>query len=141
LLVSSVAKVSYPHLHNAKSGCFAASDTRVETPSRRLNSVRCARCRFPALPFDQLTKSEDIPVQETVTNATANLPGSRAAVLIAIAAVAVLALGAEQVLQLFDFRLPWRQIMAGRGVHAITLSCRITYAWFVSYISARRIAT
>jgi hypothetical protein len=75
-------------------------------------------------------------VQETVTNAIATLFGSKAAVLIAIAAVGALALGFEQVLRVADVGVPWRQLMAGRTLHTVTLSSRFFYAIARSYITA-----
>lgn len=80
-------------------------------------------------------------MQETITNAIANLLGNTAAVFVAIAAVAILALGlalgAEQVLQLGDVRVPWRQVMAGRSLQALTLSFRFSWAIAGSYLTAR----
>jgi hypothetical protein len=77
-------------------------------------------------------------VQETITNAIANLFGSKAAVFIAIAAVGALALGAEQILSVFDVGVPWRQLMVGRTLHTVTLSCRFFYAIADSYLNIRR---
>jgi hypothetical protein len=78
-------------------------------------------------------------MQETITNA--NLLGNTAAVVVAVAAVAILALaialGAEQILQLGDVRVPWRQLMAGRSLQALTLSFRCFWAIAGSYLTGR----
>jgi hypothetical protein len=76
-------------------------------------------------------------VQETVTNATANLFGSKAAVFIAVVAVAALVLGAEPMLRVFDVGVPWRQLMLGRNLQALTLSIRFLYSMAGSYFTAR----
>ena len=84
-------------------------------------------------------------LQETITNATANLPDNTAAVVTGVAAVAVLALvlalvfalGADQILQVTDVRLPWRQLMAGRSLYVLTLSSRFFYTIVGNYIAAR----
>jgi len=75
--------------------------------------------------------------QETVTNAIANLFGNIAAVFVAVAALAVLAAGADQVLQLVDVRLPVRQFLAGRSLQTLTLSCRFFFVPIVSHITAK----
>ena len=77
-------------------------------------------------------------VQETVTNATTNLSANTAAVIVGLVALAALALGVEQVLDLSDFRLPWRQLMVGRTLRALTLSCRFFYAIAGGYFTLRR---
>jgi hypothetical protein len=80
-------------------------------------------------------------MQETITNATANLLGDTVAVFVAVAAVAILALalalGSEQVLQLTDVRVPWRQLMAGRSLPASTLAFRFAWTIANSYLTGR----
>lgn len=76
-------------------------------------------------------------LQETITNATANLFGITATVLIAIAGVVALAFGAELLTDLFEVRVPVRQLMAGRSLQALTLSCRIACTLVVGCIAAR----
>ena len=76
-------------------------------------------------------------LQETITNAPANLFGITATVLIAIAGVVALAFGAEQLTDLVEVRVPVRQLVAGRSLQALTLSCRIVCTLIVSYITAR----
>jgi hypothetical protein len=76
-------------------------------------------------------------MQESITNATANLFGNAGAGLMVVVAAAVLALGAEQISSLLEVRLPWRQLMVGRSWPALTLSCRFFCAILGSYISAR----
>ena len=75
--------------------------------------------------------------QETITNATANLFGITATVLIAIAGVVALAFGVDQLTDLVEVRVPVRQLMAGRSLQALTLSCRIVCTLVVSCITAR----
>jgi hypothetical protein len=77
-----------------------------------------------------------VQAQETITNASANLFGTSATVLIAVAAVAAFALGADQVADLLEIRLPVRQLMVGRTLQALTLSGRFCCMLARSYISA-----
>jgi hypothetical protein len=72
-------------------------------------------------------------VQETFTNAISNLFGSKAAVLIGIVAIVALAPAAEQVLRVFDVGVPWRQLMVGRNLQALTLSFRFFCSMAGSY--------
>ncbi|MEX2122746.1 MAG: hypothetical protein WD795_02555 [Woeseia sp.] len=76
-------------------------------------------------------------VQETITNETTNLSGSTAAVLIAVITVAAFALGADLVTDLFEVRLPARQLLMGRSLQTLTLSCRFFCVLAGSYMSAR----
>jgi len=75
-------------------------------------------------------------VQETVRNTTANLSATTAALLVGVVALVVVTLGAEQIFNLFDFRFPWRQLMVGRTLHALTLSFRFFCSMAASYITA-----
>ena len=74
--------------------------------------------------------------QETITNASANLFGISATVLISVAAVAAFALGADQAADLLEIRLPVRQLMVGRSLQALTLSGRFFCLLARSYIAA-----
>jgi hypothetical protein len=78
-----------------------------------------------------------VQLQETITNTTANLFGITATVLLAIAGVVALAFGAELLTDLFEVRVPVRQLMAGRSLQALALSCRIACTLVVSCIAAR----
>lgn len=66
--------------------------------------------------------------QETLANAALNLHGNRAALVIVVVAVALLAPAIDQVLQLVEIRLPLRQLLTGRSLQSLALSARIAFA-------------
>jgi hypothetical protein len=77
-----------------------------------------------------------MPLQDTIINATGNLSGCAAAVVIAIVMLLVFAPGAESLFQPFDGGLPWRQLVIGRSLNALTLSLRCLHAIVGSYLAA-----
>jgi hypothetical protein len=79
-----------------------------------------------------------VAVQETVPNEIAGLFGSTAGILAGLSAVAVLWLGAEHALNVFDINLPLRQLMFGRTWHALGLYARFICAAAVAALNGTR---
>jgi hypothetical protein len=75
--------------------------------------------------------------QETFANATLNLFGTAAGLFVAILVIELVVAGFEPVSQLLDVRLPVRQLLTGRSLHALALSGRASLVIVRSYFGHR----